>query len=331
LKRALLVLFALAFAWASPVAAHEVRPAYLELTEAADGAVAVTWKQPVVGELAVPLVPHLSAGWLDRPPARQALTDAFLTQAWRIAPPHAPLAGQTVEVQGLERTITDVLVRIARTDGTVTTQMLRPGAPSLVIPETAKPGAPVLDYLRLGVAHIWLGFDHLLYVFGLVLLAPQLRRLLATVTAFTVAHSLTLAASVFQLVTVSPPAVEAVIALSIVYVAVELAQARRGRPGLASRRPWAVAFGFGLLHGLGFASALREVGLPAGEVPVALLLFNAGIEMGQLAFVAAVLVALRALARAPRVNAGALRGAPYLVGGIGAFWMFERIAVLATG
>ncbi|MEO6340102.1 MAG: HupE/UreJ family protein [Caulobacteraceae bacterium] len=326
----MLALLVLVWTLAAPTYAHEVRPAYLEIRETPQ-AVDITWKQPVAGDMALPIIPHLSSGWLERPTRSQALTETSLIHTWRISGPHAPLAGQTLTVEGLDRSITDALVQVDFVNGDTTTHVVRPDAPRLVIRPSEGAGAPVLDYLRLGITHIWLGFDHLLYVFGLVLLAPQWRRLLATVTAFTVAHSLTLAAAVFRVVVVSPPAVEAVIALSIVYVAAELVRVRRGEPSLASRAPWIVAFIFGLLHGLGFASALREVGLPAGQVPMALLLFNVGIEAGQLVFVALVLASLWLLARSRKLSGAFLRGAPYLVGSLGAFWMIQRLATIVGG
>ena len=309
-------------------AAHEVRPAYLEIREGADRQVHVYWKQPVVGDLAVPLAPDLSSGWLRGDAGRQQATSTFLVKEWTIPAPHLPLPGQRLAIAGLDRTLTDVLVRISAPEVGEATFILRPATPGITIPTQVQAGAPILDYLRMGVTHIWTGFDHLLYLLGLILLIPKMRTLLKTITAFTVAHSLTLAASVLNVLHVSAAAVEAVIALSIVFVAVELVHAQRGQGGLAQAYPWVVAFGFGLLHGLGFASALREVGLPQHDLPLALMLFNVGIEIGQLAFVAAVTLFLASIARAPRLLDVPLRAAPYAIGGMGAFWVIQRVELI---
>lgn len=186
-------------------------------------------------------------------------------------------------------------------------------------------------YTVLGIEHILMGVDHLLFVLALLLLVDSRRRLLVTITAFTVAHSITLALASLGVLSVPGPPVEASIALSIVFVASEIIHARQGRPGLTQRYPWVVAFTFGLLHGLGFAGALAEVGLPPLSVPTALLFFNVGVEIGQLLFIAAVLAfiwlsrqAVRRLGL-PSVN-GLWRVVPYAIGGVASYWLFERIA-----
>ena len=192
---------------------------------------------------------------------------------------------------------TDVLVRLERMDGTTQTLRVTPAAPSFVI--EAQPGRwqVAKTYLLLGIEHILLGVDHLLFVLALVILVDGTRRLFWTITAFTAAHSITLAAATLGWVHVPSPPVEASIALSIVFLASEIMHRRAGRPGLTYRQPWIVAFLFGLLHGLGFAGALSEVGLPANAIPFALLFFNVGVEIGQLLFIAAVLAAMAALRR----------------------------------
>ncbi|MFT4047229.1 MAG: HupE/UreJ family protein [Solimonas sp.] len=324
MKRALLLLLPMLLLPAWPGYAHEVRPAYLEIDEAGDGTLQVLWKQPVVGSLSVPVRPQLSAGWLDGK-ARRSQTDAYLIEEWTIAPPHAALAGQTLYVAGLERTITDVLVRLQYANGVSATQLLKPGQPRWQLPPAEQPSLPLADYFGLGVTHIWTGVDHLLYVFGLMLLVGDLRRLVKTITAFTLAHSLTLACAALDLINLPPAPVEAVIALSIVYVAVELVHKHRGRAGLAQRRPWLVAFSFGLLHGLGFAGALAQIGLPHGDIPLALLLFNLGIEAGQLLFVAAIALGGLALARTLPRLLPYLRPLPaYAIGALASFWFIER-------
>jgi hypothetical protein len=233
-----------------------------------------------------------------------------------------PLTGRVFTVNGLELTATDVLLRVDNLDGKSFTHRLVPEAPSVVIPE--RPGAleVAATYLVLGVEHILLGIDHLLFVLALLLLVRGIGRLIATITAFTVAHSITLAAATLGFVNVPSAPIEATIALSILFVATELA---RGQFTLTMRLPWLVAFTFGLLHGFGFAGALSEVGLPTHAIPLALLFFNVGVELGQLAFIAVVLTGAWALRRvALEPPAWAPRLTAYVIGSVAAFWVFER-------
>lgn len=309
------------------VAGHEVRPAYLEIVEAADHGVEILWKQPVLGDRAVRLVPHLSNGWLDGDPAAQELTLNHLIRVWRPAGEAGPdLDGVAITIEGLERTITDVLVRIALADGRVLERFLTPDDPSLTISlaETTALAAPV--YLQLGFEHILGGLDHLAFVLLLLILIGGGRRLVAAVTAFTLAHSLTLALAALDMVRVDAATVEAVVALSIVFLAVELVHAARGRAGLTSRRPWLVPFGFGLLHGLAFAGTLVDVGLPPGGIVLSLLLFNVGVELGQLLFIAAALAAFWALSQHGwRIPAWARLAPSYTVGALAMFWFIDRL------
>ena len=315
--------------FAALVHAHEVRPGYLEFTEGSEGDVRIVWRQPIAGTYALPLVPDISTGWLRGEPFSNSRTETTYVREWHVPAPHADLAGATVEVQGLERSITDALVRVVYANGTVLTQMLNPATPSLRLPGAATPKLPIRQYLALGFTHIWGGIDHLLYIVGLVLLVRDTRTLVKTITGFTVAHSLSLAAAVLGLVHVPSAPVEAAIALSIVYVAAEAAHGGQGRTHLARRAPWVIAFGFGLLHGLGFAGALSEVGLPAHDIPMALLLFNIGIEIGQLTFVALLLLAAKTLWRIVPVLANRMSGAPpYVIGSLASFWLIERVQVI---
>jgi hypothetical protein len=310
------------------VSAHEIRPAYFELIEQPDGSVLALWKQPLMDTVGIAIAPHLSSGWLDKPPRREWQTPSHRIQEWTIPAPRAPLPDQELRIEGLDKTITDVLVRIRFSGGAEQTQLIKPEQPYWHLPAGEKSGLPVTGYLALGIEHIWTGIDHLLYVLGLILLVPNWRVLLRTITAFTIAHSITLGAAALHWIPVAAAPVEAVIALSIVYVAIELINARRGAIGIAQRAPWVIAFAFGLLHGFGFAGALAETGLPAGNIPLALLLFNIGIEVGQLAFVAVVL-ALLALGRrhAPRGAQWLVRGVPHAIGSLAAFWLIERTLV----
>jgi hydrogenase/urease accessory protein HupE len=240
-----------------------------------------------------------------------------------------PLAGGTFAIEGLEATDTDVLLRIDYRDGGSFTHRLVPQSPAVVIPE--QPGAldVIATYTGLGIEHILLGIDHLLFVFALLLIVRGWGRLVATITAFTVAHSITLAVATLGFVSVSPTAVEATIALSILFLAVELARRREDSQAssrdLAWRYPWLVAFAFGLLHGFGFAGALREIGLPEQAVPLALLFFNVGVELGQLLFIGTLLVLAWLFARVLRHGkAYSPRFAAYVIGSVAAFWVIER-------
>jgi hydrogenase/urease accessory protein HupE len=319
MKRPLLLAL---FLWSSVCAAHEVRPAYLELRETARGEFSVLWKTPMLGDARLALEPEFSgeASPLSPKVTRQAGGAAI--QTWAVRTPG--LRGQSLRIEGLEGTMTDALVRIEFADGTAWTQRLTPRQPAAVIPAKDAPLAVSGTYLKLGVEHILTGIDHLLFVLGLLILAGRSWRLLATVSAFTVAHSITLALAALGVVNVPQRPVEAAIALSIAFVAVEILRSREGRPGIAARSPWIVAFAFGLLHGFGFAGALSEVGLPAAHIPLALLFFNLGVEVGQLLFVAAVLCFAWLLRR---VRARWLDLIPpYAIGTVAMFWVFQRVA-----
>jgi hypothetical protein len=200
---------------------------------------------------------------------------------------------------------------------------------TLVLTPSSGSGAAIGAYFGLGVEHIWTGYDHLLYLIGLMLLVGNLRSLLGVITAFTAAHSLTLAASVLGIVRLQPAPVEAAIALSILFVAVELRRGQLGKPGFAHAHPWVVAFAFGLLHGFGFAGALRSIGLPDGAVAAPLLLFNLGIEAGQCLFVAGLAALFWLLVRQlPSARMALHRGLPVVIGSLAAWWLIERTGAL---
>lgn len=309
-------------------AAHEIRPAYLELREKSSGDLDILWKQPTSGETMLAIRPHLSSGWLDEEATQVTVTDSALLRQWHIAAPHAPMAGQTLTIAGLEFTLTDVLVFIRYADGGDSSQVIHASQPSLVIPEHDASFSG-WRYLWLGVTHIWSGADHLLYVLGLLLLAAALRPLIWTLTSFTLAHSITLGLAVFNILHVPRAPVEAVIALSIVYLAVELLRQTQGQRGWASERPWLVAFPFGLLHGFGFAGALQDVGLPTGDIPTVLLFFNLGVEAGQILFVLAALALGSIVRLQARVGAvTARKWAAYALGSIASYWLIARLALL---
>lgn len=315
------------FGAATDARAHESRPAYLEIYETAPGQFAVRWRTPVLAGMRLPVVLRLPESVREtREPLVEHLSDSVLERRW-IETGDAGLSGQRIGFPGLELTITEAVVRIATQDGRSWMGIARPNQP-WVEPEADRGLLAVaMDFTRQGIAHILNGVDHLLFVFGLLLLVPGRWMLVKTITAFTVAHSITLAAATLGYV--RPPAafVEAAIAMSIVFLAVEIVRARRGETSLAIRRPWLVAFAFGLLHGFGFASVLSGAGLPQSDIPTALFFFNVGVEIGQLVFVAAVLLTARTLAGLYGAWPHRARLFPaYLIGTLGAFWMLQRVS-----
>lgn len=310
---------------------HEVRPAYLQIDESTPNRFEVLWKQPSTGTLALHLEPKLSNGLLDVPSDKTFMASNFIIRRWTgRAIARDAFDGTTLRVEGLEHSLTDALVIISFANGQQIQTLLTPRAPGFVIHLSSTGKMRVLAYLILGIEHILTGFDHLSFVLCLVLLVPDRLKLLKTITAFTVAHSITLAAAALGYVHVSPPLIESLVALSIVFVAVELIRSWKGVEGITTRRPWLIAFAFGLLHGFAFAGSLADVGLPPHNIPGALLLFNCGVEVGQLLFVGAVLGLSSALRRLPAasVSNSARWLVPYAVGALASYWMFERVALL---
>jgi hydrogenase/urease accessory protein HupE len=315
------------------VQAHEVRPGYLQIKQVDALTYDLLWKVPAKGDRRLGLYVRLP-GYCRSSETTSSFAGGAYIERWRAAC-EGGLKDATIAIDGLEATRTDVLARVEDSNGHTQTVRLTPSQPEFKVMGTAGPTAVVRTYFKLGVEHILLGFDHLLFVLALLFLVEGWRRLVATITAFTIAHSLTLAAATFGWVQVPQAPVEAVIALSIVFVAVEILHRHQGRTGIATRKPWIVAFVFGLLHGLGFAGALREVGLPDDAIPLALAFFNVGVEAGQLLFVAAVFLLFRLggqlmgrrSSTADRTywpEAGLTRPASYLIGTLAAFWLIER-------
>jgi hydrogenase/urease accessory protein HupE len=312
--------------WATPAAAHESRPAYLDIREMHPGRYEVLWKRPMKGDLAFGLSVHWPASCRDAAPGTARAVPGAVVERRLIDCGAGTLFGQRLAIDGLARTRTDVLVRVESLDGGVQTNLLKPATPSMVI-EGPRPALAVsTDYLVLGVEHILLGIDHLLFVLGLTLIVRGATLLVTTITAFTVAHSMTLALATLGYVNIPQAPVEAVIALSILFLASELARQSQGEAGLTTRAPWLVAFAFGLLHGFGFAGALADVGLPQSDIPLALLTFNLGVEVGQLLFVAGVLGLLRIGRRLTAAPPRWLRTMPaYAIGSLASFWLIERV------
>ena len=325
---ALLALAALAFA--HPAAAHEVRPAYLEIDQTGPAAYAVIWKQPTLGDVAIHLTPHLSNGWLERAPADQYAAAGYLIRTWKIAAPgRAPLAGQTVSIEGLSDTITDVYVRVRLSHGQGVDAIVRPEAPTMTIAVNNGSAMSMSSFVLLGIEHILTGPDHLLFVLGLLLLVRDRWTLLKTVSAFTLAHSLTLGLATFGLIRLPLPLVDTLIALSILFLAPEIIRARQGGTSLTIRHPWMAAFVFGLLHGTGFASGLATLGLERSALLGALVFFNIGVEIGQLSFIAVALTVWRLLRLLPVRWPPALQAVPtYAIGVAGAAWAFQNAALV---
>ncbi len=316
----MLVLFFPALAFA-----HEIRPAYLELREEKPGEFGVLWKTPMLGTARLALEPEFSGDSEVVTPVTTRTPPGAAVQQWTLRAP--TLRGQTLRVRGLEGSMTDALVRIEFADGTTWVQRLTGDEPSASIPLRQSRGSVAGVYFKLGVEHILFGVDHLLFVLALLIVTGGTMRLIKTVTAFTVAHSITLTAATLGFVHVPQPPVEATIALSIVFVAAEIVHQRGGREGITAHAPWIVAFTFGLLHGFGFAGALSEIGLPQGDVPLALLFFNVGVEVGQLLFIAAVLALIAPMRRVriPLPRWVELMP-PYAIGTVAMFWVIQRIA-----
>lgn len=305
--------------------ADEIRPGYLELTTTDGTVYSIKWKVPMKGDMVLSLKPILPDWCTERTPPSSMATGGAMITHWSVNC-SAGIAEGHIRIDGLENTMTDVLVRVVHQDGMTQMARLTPSETSFVVAAETTSLEVIKVYTALGTEHILLGVDHLLFVFALLLIVNGWRRLIGTITAFTLAHSITLFAATLGWVHVPQAPVEAVIALSILFLATEIIHNRQGRPGIAKRFPWLVAFIFGLLHGFGFAGALAEIGLPEQSIPLALLFFNVGVELGQLLFVAVVVSAgwvLRKLV-AEKTLQGSEVAASYVIGSLSAYWVIER-------
>ncbi len=333
LLRSSLIAVALAvLAHPSGAWAHESRPAYLEITETAPGRYDVLWRIPVLSGMRLPVVLRLPDDVRNvTEPATHELSDS-LVERRVIEAGGSGLAGKRIEFAGLQATITDVLVRVRLRDGRHTPTLVHPSQPWIEVAAARGPLAVAVGYLTAGIHHILLGVDHLLFVLGLLLIVKDRWMLVKTVSAFTVAHSITLAIATLGYASVPAPPLNAAIALSILFLGAEIVRSWRGETSLTIRQPWVVAFAFGLLHGFGFASGLTAMGLPRAEIPLALLMFNVGVEVGQLLFVILVLLLERSFrvleVRWPRW----VEAVPaYTVGSLGAYWTMQRVVILLGG
>lgn len=308
--------------------AHELRPAYLQLTQESATSFRMLFKTPAIGDFRLSLTPELPEDCRAIGKREKHLSNSAYIERANITCSNALRSG-TIEIDGLSRTMTDALVRIERIDGGVQVARLTSSRPYFEMAAAAGVIGLAGTYGALGIEHILSGIDHLLFVLALLLIVDGWRQLVATITAFTIAHSVTLAAAALGLMQVPQKPVEAIIALSVAFVASEIVHIRRGRKSVTQRRPWIVAMSFGLLHGLGFAGALNDIGLPQQSIPLALAFFNIGVEVGQLIFVTAVLLVVRILKQVRVTVPRRYEAFPaYGIGIVAAYWTIERTAGL---
>lgn len=311
--------------------ADEYRPAYLEFKQISDDEFRMLWKVPAKGQSKrLSLYVSFPGDVIQKSEPIGAFIGGAYIERSTISR-QGGLAGVEVAIEGLQRVSTDVLVRIQRLDGTSETARLNASSTSFFVKGAPQFWGVVNTYLVFGVEHILNGFDHLLFVTCLIFIAGSWRRILITITGFTLAHSITLTLAGLELVQLPLPPIEATIALSIIFLAREIVLNRRDT--LTWRYPVAVSVTFGLLHGFGFASALSEIGLPQTEIPTALLAFNVGVEIGQILFVATMLVVFWLIAKGLKVmQSGSadwlqkIEGPmAYGIGSIAMFWTVERV------
>jgi len=308
--------------------AHEVRPGYLEITEKEPGQYQVLWKVPSLSGMRMLIKPVLPEDCRDQVvPTRHQLPDAFIER--RMVTCGGGLAGKIIAIDGLSSTLTDVLVRLHHANLQTQTVLLKPQASSFKVVGIQHWTQAFFSYISMGIKHILYGVDHLLFVLGLLLLSRGWRLLLKIITAFTLGHSISLALATFRIVDVPIQPLSAAIAWSILFLAGELVRAQRGEISLTIRSPWMVSFGFGLLHGLGFASALVQLGLPQADIPLALFCFNVGVEIGQIIFVSLVLIVMASLKKIQLELPRWSKPLPvYAMGSVAAFWFIGRLVVI---
>jgi hydrogenase/urease accessory protein HupE len=320
-----LILLFVALSLSFNLQAHEIRPALLNIVEREAGVFDITWKVPSVNGMVLSIRPMLPASLKAVGPSNNTKLPGTIIEYATYQLAGESITGEKIFIDGLSTVQIDVLVQIYFLDGTSHSALLQPSSPEYIIPE---PGTKVTiswAYLRMGVQHILSGIDHLLFVLALLIIVPHRWKLFKTITAFTVAHSITLGLAVLGLVNIPPAPTEAIIALSIVFLAVEIIHVKQGKYSLTESYPWIVAMIFGLFHGLGFAGALTQIGLPANEIPLALLMFNVGVEIGQVMFILAVLLVMAGLNKV-KVSwpVWSWKVLPYAIGSIASFWVVQR-------
>ena len=311
----------------SATLADEFRPALLEIDELEPGRYAVMWKVPLQRGRALDMSPTFPEHMKRMGPvsARVVQSNNIEQSTWTTD--SGSLVGGTIFIEGLSALPIDVIVQIDMADGTEHSAILRPASPSYVVPASATKWTVAASYWKIGTIHILEGYDHLLFVLALLLIIPNLWMLFKTITAFTLAHSVSLALATLGVVNMPGAPTEAVISLSILFLAVEIVHSRQGQVTFTEQYPWVVALAFGLVHGLGFAGALAEVGLPEREIPLALLMFNVGVETGQILFVCAVLAVIAIVKRIPvSWPSEGWRVMPYAIGCTAAFWTVQRVS-----
>jgi hypothetical protein len=335
MRRSLLVLtivFILCAGLFAKAFAHESQPGSLELKQLSANRYEVIWRAPIYYGRPHPARLQLPDNWqtVGEPTVRQ-LSDSALHRRI-VTVEGASINGSVIRFPGLEATITDVFVRISRLDGTKATLIVRPTRPFAELRGERPWYISSGEYVGLGLHHILLGIDHLLFVLGLLIIVNGRKMLLRTITAFTLAHSITLAIATLGYASAPGPPLNAAIALSILFLGPEIVRVWRGETSFTINHPWVVAFAFGLLHGFGFASGLSTAGLPKGEIPLALLMFNIGVEFGQIAFVALILLIYRSFKILEVLWPRWVEFVPgYTIGSLGAYWTIQRAAIMVGG
>lgn len=304
---------------------HEMRPAYLQIKQVSEQSYRVLWKVPRIGDMVSEINPEFPNGFELETTSPPRPLEGFMLFSFRLEGTD-PIAGKPIRISGLNRTMIDVLVHVDYLNGERATLLLQPDSNEGVLPGETDNWTVIKTYTGLGIEHILIGIDHLLFVLALILITKGFTKIVKTITAFTVAHSITLSLATLGLANLPGPPVEAVIALSIVFLALEIVRNIQGQQTLTSRKPWLVAFTFGLLHGFGFAGALVEIGLPQSDIPLALAFFNIGVELGQIFFVIIVLGLIRVLSLYKHWPKAIKKVPAYAIGAVAAFWVFERIS-----
>jgi hydrogenase/urease accessory protein HupE len=305
--------------------AHEIRPAYLQINQSDPEHYQVLWKVPSRGETVSNIQPEFDPAFKLEQSSPETVLEGFVIFHYQLTGSH-PLQGTALKINNLPLTTIDVLVNLHLQDGQKYSFLIQPSTNEILIPQTPTKWNVVKTYTILGIEHILLGFDHLLFVLALIILTKGAMRIVKTITAFTLAHSITLGMASLGYMHVPGPPVEAVIALSIMFLALEILRGLNGQVTLTGSKPWLVAFTFGLLHGFGFAGALTEIGLPQTEIPLALAFFNIGVELGQLAFVGVMLLLIYLLNLKKDWPLWLQKVPPYAIGTISAFWVIERVS-----
>jgi hydrogenase/urease accessory protein HupE len=304
--------------------AHEIRPAYLQIIQITEQSYEVYWKVPSMGDAVPRIQPVFPKSFTVEVTKQPNQIPGSVIYYFKISS-EGSLQGKEIFIQGLNKTLIDVLVTVAYLNGEKATMLLQPDMDSRIIPGKTTAVDVIKTYTVLGIEHILLGIDHLLFVLALILITKGKWKILKTITAFTIAHSITLSLAALGYANFPGPPVEAVIALSIVFLAMEILKNLKGEATLTSRKPWIVAFTFGLLHGFGFAGALSEIGLPQQEIPLALAFFNIGVELGQIMFVIVALLVLKIINLKKEYPSYAKKIPAYAIGSVAAFWMIQRI------